>query len=192
MLMLILELSLSGFLTVPDQGALSTLGELLNISTLDPLFPTFLIATLCLCVLLVLTYHSLALAWEVFWASRQSPSLLDPSTEVVLTDMWHCNHAEELEVSKEEVVSKLDISWLRILCAYLCSIEDRLLFGIVSSVGEHQTRIAVPGWVKHGKLAVDARGFRRWGGRHCWCVKSVEFTEETPLCTIAYIPSCGC
>ena len=57
--MLILESSLSGFLTAPDQGALLTFGELLNISTLDPLLPTLLIATLCLCVLLVLTYYSL-------------------------------------------------------------------------------------------------------------------------------------
>ena len=60
-------------------------GKLLNISTLDPLLPTLLIATLCLCILLVLTYHSLALALEVFWASRQSPLLLNPSAEVVLT-----------------------------------------------------------------------------------------------------------
>ena len=79
-----LELSLSGFLTVSDQGTLSTFGELLNISALDPLFPILLIATLCLCVLSVLTYHSLALAWEVFWASRQSSLLLDSSAEVVL------------------------------------------------------------------------------------------------------------
>ena len=80
-----LELSLSSFLTVSDQGTLSTFGELLNISALDPLLPTLLITSLCLCVLSVLTYHSLALTWEVFWASRQSPSLLNPSTEVVLT-----------------------------------------------------------------------------------------------------------
>ena len=46
-----------------------TIGELLNISTLDPLLPTFLIATLCLCILLVITYYSLIIAWEVFWAS---------------------------------------------------------------------------------------------------------------------------
>ena len=62
-----------------------TFGELFNISALDPLLPTFLIATLCLCALSVITYYSLALAWEVFWASRRSPSPLDPSTEVVLT-----------------------------------------------------------------------------------------------------------
>ena len=82
-----LELSLSGFLTAPDpdQKTLLMLGELLDISTLDSLLPTLLIATLCLCVLSVLTYHSLVLAWEIFWASRQSSSLLDPSTEVVLT-----------------------------------------------------------------------------------------------------------
>ena len=79
-----LELSLSGFLTVSDQGTLSMFGELLNISTLDPLFSTLLIAALCLCILLVLTYHSLALTWEVFWASRQSSLLLDSSAEVVL------------------------------------------------------------------------------------------------------------
>ena len=83
--MLILELSLSSSLTAPDQGSLTTIGELFNISTLDPLLPTLLIATLCLCVLLVILYYSLAIAWEVFWASRRSPSLLDLSTEVVLT-----------------------------------------------------------------------------------------------------------
>ena len=80
-----LELSLSGFLTASDQGSLTTIGELLNISALDPLLPTFLIATLCLCALSVITYYSLAIAWEVFWASRRSPSPLDPSAEVVLT-----------------------------------------------------------------------------------------------------------
>ena len=80
-----LELSLSGSLTASEQGSLTTTGEFLNISTLDPLLPTFLIATLCLCALSVITYYSLAVAWEVFWASRRSPSLLDPSTEVVLT-----------------------------------------------------------------------------------------------------------
>ena len=62
-----------------------TIGEFRNVSALDPLLPIFLIATLYLCVLSVITYHSLALAWEVFWASRRSPSLLDPSAEVVLT-----------------------------------------------------------------------------------------------------------
>ena len=62
-----------------------TTGELLNISALDPLLPTFLIATLCLSTLSVITYYSLALAWDVFWASRRSPLPLDPSTEVVLT-----------------------------------------------------------------------------------------------------------
>ena len=45
-------------------------GELLNISTLDPLLPTLLIATLCLCVLSVITYHSLILAWDMSWASQ--------------------------------------------------------------------------------------------------------------------------
>ena len=65
-----LELSLSGFLTVSDQGTLTMIGELLNISTLDPLLPTLLITTLCLCILLVITYHSLTLAWEVFWVSQ--------------------------------------------------------------------------------------------------------------------------
>ena len=43
-------------------------GELFNISTLDALLPTFLIATLCLCILSIITYHSLALTWEVFLA----------------------------------------------------------------------------------------------------------------------------
>ena len=64
-----LELSLNGFLTVSDQGSLTTTGELFNISALDPLLPTFLIATLCLCALSVITYYSLAVTWEVFWAS---------------------------------------------------------------------------------------------------------------------------
>ena len=81
-----LELSLSGSLTASDQGSLTTTGEFLNVSTLDPLLPTFLIATLCLCALSVITYHSLAIAWEVFWASQRSPSPLDPSAEVVLTE----------------------------------------------------------------------------------------------------------
>ena len=62
-----------------------TLGELFNISALDPLLPTLLITTLCLCVLLTILYYSLVIAWEVFWASRRSPSPLDPSAEVVLT-----------------------------------------------------------------------------------------------------------
>ena len=80
-----LRVSLSSFLTASDQGSLMTIGELLNISTLDPLLPTLLIATLCLCILLTILYYSLVIAWEVFWASRWSPSLLDPSAEVVLT-----------------------------------------------------------------------------------------------------------
>ena len=62
-----------------------TTGELFNISALDPLLPTLLIATLCLCILLTILYYSLAVAWEVFWATQQSPSPLDPSAEVVLT-----------------------------------------------------------------------------------------------------------
>ena len=80
-----LELSLSGFSTASDPGSLTTTGELLNISALDPLLPTLLIATLCLCVLLTIFYYSLVVAWEVFWATRRSPSPLDPSAEVVLT-----------------------------------------------------------------------------------------------------------
>src|ERR1700753_1626222 len=80
-----LRVSLSGFLTASVQGSLTTTGEFFNVSALDPLLPTFLIATLCLCALSVITYYSLVLAWEVFWASQQSPSPLDPSTEVVLT-----------------------------------------------------------------------------------------------------------
>ena len=85
-----LELSLSSFLTASDKGSLTTIGELFNVSALDPLLPTLLIATLCLCVLLTIFYYSLVVAWEVFWASRQSPSPLDPSAEVVLTEtgMW--------------------------------------------------------------------------------------------------------
>ena len=92
-----LELSLSGFLTASDQGSLTTIGELFNISALDPLLPTFLITTLCLCALSVITYYSLALAWEIFWASRGSPSPLDPSAEVVLT-------VGELRVLRGEVL----------------------------------------------------------------------------------------
>ena len=80
-----------------------TIGEFLNISTLDPLLSTFLIATLCLCVLSVITYYSLVVAWEVFWASRQSPSLLDPSAEVVLT-VWR--GGEEWISLHESVVGK--------------------------------------------------------------------------------------
>ena len=80
-----LELSLSGSLTASEQGSLMTIGEFFNISALDPLLPTFLITTLCSCVLCVITYYSLVIAWEVFWASQQSPSPLDPSAEVVLT-----------------------------------------------------------------------------------------------------------
>ena len=80
-----LRVSLSGLLTVSDQGSLTTPGELFNVSALDPLLPTLLIATLCLCVLLTIFYYSLAVAWEVFWASRRSLSPLDPSAEVVLT-----------------------------------------------------------------------------------------------------------
>src|SRR6201992_3998373 len=80
-----LRVSLSGFLTASDKGSLTTIGELFNISALDPLLPTLLIATLCLCVLLTIFYYSLVIAWEVFWASRRSPSPLDPSAEVVLT-----------------------------------------------------------------------------------------------------------
>ena len=73
-----------------------TIGEFFNISALDPLLPTFLIATLCLCALSVITYYSLVIAWEVFWASRRSPSLLDPSAEVILTPWW----GERLRVEK--------------------------------------------------------------------------------------------
>ena len=80
-----LRVSLSGLLTAPDQGSLTTFGELFNISALDPLLPTLLIATLCLCALLTILYYSLAVAWEVFWASRRSPSPLDSSAEEVLT-----------------------------------------------------------------------------------------------------------
>ena len=85
--MLTLELSLSSSLTASDSDTQPTLGELFNISTLDPLLPTLLITTLCLCILLVITYHSFVLVREVFWASQQSPSPLDPSAEVVLTEM---------------------------------------------------------------------------------------------------------
>ena len=80
-----LRVSLSGFSTASDPGSLTTTGELFNISALDPLLPTLLIATLCFCVLLTILYYSLVIAWEVFWATRRSPSPLDPSAEVVLT-----------------------------------------------------------------------------------------------------------
>ena len=80
-----LRVSLSSSLTASEQGSLMTIGEFLNVSALDPLLPTFLIATLCLCALSVITYYSLAVAWEVFWASRRSPLPLDSSTKVVLT-----------------------------------------------------------------------------------------------------------
>ena len=80
-----LELSLSSSLTASEQGSLTMTGELLNISALDPLLPTFLIATLCFCVFSVITYYSPVIAWEVFWVSRRSPSPLDPSAEVILT-----------------------------------------------------------------------------------------------------------
>ena len=85
-----LRVSLSGLLTASDQGSLTTFGELFNISALDPLLPTLLIATLCLCALLTILYYSLVVAWEVFWATRRSPSPLDPSTEVVLTASSRC------------------------------------------------------------------------------------------------------
>ena len=75
-----LRVSLSGFLTVSDKGSLTTIGELFNVSALDPLLPTLLITTLCLCALLTIFYYSLVVAWEVFWASQRSLSPLDPST----------------------------------------------------------------------------------------------------------------
>ena len=65
-----LRVSLSSFLTVSDQGSPTTIGELFNISTLDPLLPTLLITALCLCILLTILYYFLAIAWEVFWATR--------------------------------------------------------------------------------------------------------------------------
>ena len=120
--MLILELSLSGFLTVSDQGSLTTIGELLNISALDPLLPTFLIATLCLCILSIITYHSLVLAWDVFWASWQSPLLLDPSAEVVLT-----KSLIKFFLSVSEKVFCLQ----KLFCA-LCASKPHLLWGLGS------------------------------------------------------------
>ena len=103
--MLILELSLSGSLTASEQGSLMTTGELLNISTLDPLLPTFLITTLCFCVLLVITYYSLVISWEVFWASWRSPLLLDSSIEVVLT-LYLLRHSE---VKSEEICGNIQL-----------------------------------------------------------------------------------
>ena len=120
--MLILELSLSSFLTVSDQGSLTTIGELLNISALDPLLPTFLIATLCLCILSIITYHSLVLAWDVFWASWQSPLLLDPSAEVVLT-----KSLIKFFLSVSEKVFCLQ----KLFCA-LCASKPHLLWGLGS------------------------------------------------------------
>ena len=106
--MLILELSLSSSLTASEQGSLMTTGELLNVSTLDPLLPTFLITTLCLCALSVITYYSLVVAWEVFWASQWSPSLLDPSTEVVLTVWGECQETRTLVIFFPSIPSLAD------------------------------------------------------------------------------------
>ena len=106
-----LELSLSGLLTVPDQGSLTTFGELFNISALDPLLPTLLIATLCLCTLLTILYYSLVVAWEVFWASRRSPSLLDPSTEVVLTPTMG-NPFQSFDLTEVLVILPTDVGHL--------------------------------------------------------------------------------
>ena len=83
---------LSHYLSLPRPCLGGILGILMKPFATGPLcwggsniLPTLLITTLCLCILSVLTYHSLALAWEVFWASKWSPLLLDPSAEVVLT-----------------------------------------------------------------------------------------------------------
>ena len=111
-----LRVSLSGLLTASDQGSLTTFGELFNISALDPLLPTLLIATLCLCVLLTILYYSLAVAWEVFWASRRSPSPLDPSAEVVLT-LW-CNKKVKICLGNFRVVlnTKIKITHQSLSC----------------------------------------------------------------------------
>ena len=133
-----LRVSLSGLLTASDQGSLTTFGELFNISALDPLLPTLLIATLCLCALLTILYYSLAVAWEVFWASRRSPSLLDPSAEVVLT------RTKELEVGEEETITQLEVGRLRPLRTGPGCIKDCLLFRIMSRVEKSQLGMAVP------------------------------------------------
>ena len=49
------------------------IGELLNISTLDPLLPTLLIATLCLCILSVITYYSLSPPGMCFGHLNEAP-----------------------------------------------------------------------------------------------------------------------
>src|ERR1700753_718812 len=132
-----LRVSLSGFLTASDKGSLTTSGELFNISALDPLLPPLLIATLCLCVLLTIFYYSLVVAWEVLWASRRSPSPLDPSAEVVLTPaklkpfpsdqridvqlvdgkvilVWNENGKIHIwDAEKGEIVQEMTISFLR-------------------------------------------------------------------------------
>ena len=102
-----LRVSLSGLLTASDQGSLTTFGELFNISALDPLLPTLLITTLCLCALLTILYYSLVVAWEVFWASRRSPSPLDPSAEVVLTQPERGLHKPDLQEKGPRKYSQL-------------------------------------------------------------------------------------
>ena len=99
-----LEFSLSSSLTASEQGTLSTLEELFNISALDPLLPTPLLAALSLCVLSVLAYYSLALTWELFWASRQSPLPLDLPTEVVLTAVKRAAHVTFSPSCKDSVL----------------------------------------------------------------------------------------
>ena len=63
----------------------------------------------------------------------------------VLKDVPPHDHTKELEVSKEEVFPNQDIHQLGILYTGLHHIQDGLLFGITSSVGKHQARIAVLG-----------------------------------------------
>ena len=110
-----LRVSLSGLLTASDQGSLTTPGELSNISALDPLLPTLLIATLCLCALLTIFYYSLVVAWEVLWASRRSPSPLDPSAEVVLTGgyvpFWIQLHGDSLKLTHIQLYGESSGVW---------------------------------------------------------------------------------
>ena len=89
------------FNSVWQRGSLPLEG-LFNILALDPLLPTFLLVTHTLCVLLVLTYLSLSLAWELLWASRRSPLPLDLSTEVVLTVMSQSLRCFDIDWMLEE------------------------------------------------------------------------------------------
>ena len=102
-----------------------------------------------------------------FDMSSEGPTLY---TNKVVKDVQCCNCAKKLEVGEEETVPKLDISWLKFLCAGLCHIEDSLLFWIVDGVGEGKVGVAVLSQIvmgnglecvlhEYGRLTADARGF---------------------------------